>query len=227
MTKREKGAGYPLLEGAAMIDRAGDFLADWPNAPAHMNPVTAAVVMEWFRDAFKSGPVPDDAAVRSLVHWLNIAGPWDTDNIKQLTALPLEYKRLSKAIATILEIAPAYLETAETRSRQKTGDEYRDHTRREWHDKRARTLRALLIRTSAAANKFPVLSAPHKKRPVTWKTTAQTAASFIAAAMLRSGRQSPNFDGDPALKVLQRAMHHLEGKERPLSQLREAFRRKI
>lgn len=170
--------------------------------------------------------MPDETAVRSLVRWLNIAGPWDTDNVKRLTTLPRDYKRLSGAIATILELAPGYIEISETRSEQKTEDEYHDRMSREWHDTRVRLLRALLIGANAAAVEFPVFAANGKKKPPFWKTTAQSAASFIAAAMLQAGHRSPNFNGGPALDVLQRAMHHLEGKERPLSQLREAFWRK-
>jgi hypothetical protein len=44
--------------------------------------------------------------------------------------------------------------------------------------------------------------------------------------MLQAGHQSPNFNGGPALEVLQCAMYHLEGKERLLAELREAFRNK-
>jgi hypothetical protein len=220
----QPGTANPLLEGAALIARARDFMAHWPDAPAHTNPVTAAVVIEWFRGAFKCGSVPDEAGVQSLVHWLNVAGPWDSDNVKRLTTLPPEYKKLSKAIAAVLEVAPCYIEISETRSQTKTGDQYHDDMNREWHDRRARTLRAVLIGARATAVLFPVLSSGGKKRPPFWKTTAQSAASFIAAALLQTGHQSPNFNGGPALEVLQRAMSHLEGKERPLSQLREAFR---
>ncbi len=82
-----------------MIPLSADFMAHWPSAPAHKNPVPAAIVVEWFRDAFKSGPAPDEAAVRNLVKWLNIAGPWDTDDIKKrLSTVPPEYKNLSKAM---------------------------------------------------------------------------------------------------------------------------------
>lgn len=227
MTKRKEGAADPLLESAAMITRFGDFMAHWPNSPAHMNPVAAAVVVKWFRDAFKGRLMPDEAALQSFVHWLNIAGPCDTDNIKRWTTLPPDYKKLSKAIATVMDVAPRFLEVAETRSREIAGDEFSDRMRREWHDNRVRTLRALLIGARAAADQFSLSPTAGKKKPATWKPTAQSAASFIAAAMLMAGHQSPNFNGGPALEVLQRAMHHLEGKERPLPQLREAFRRKI
>jgi hypothetical protein len=226
MMKRKTKASDLLLEGAAMIARSGDCMAHWPDAPAHANPVTTDVVEGWFGDAFKGRLVPDASAVRSLVRWLNIAGPWDTDNVKQLTTLPPEYKKLSGAIATILELAPDYIEISETRSQQKTEDEYRDRMSREWHGRRARALRAVVLGARAAAVEFPVLSTGGKKKPPFWKSTAQTAASFIAAAMQQAGHQSPNFNGGPALEVLQHALHHLEGKERPLSQLREAFRRK-
>jgi hypothetical protein len=158
-----------------------------------------------------------------------MAGPWDTDDIKRLTIIPPEYKSLSKAIDTIIAVAPALLEFAVTRSREIVGDEFRDRMSRKWHDDRARELGTLIDSARAAAVEFPLLftfPTGGKKKPAPWKTTAQTAASFIAAAMLPTGRHALNFNGGPALKVLQRAMHHLEGKERPLSQLREAFRRK-
>jgi hypothetical protein len=226
LTANQTGMANPLLESAVTIARAGDLMAHWPNAPAHTNPVAAAVVVEWFKDAYKNGPVPDEAAVQSLVRWLNVAGPWDTDNVKRFTTLPPAYKKLSKAIDAILEVAPSYVKIAETRSREKTGDEYYDHVRREWHDRRARTLRAMLIGARAAAVEFPVFSSAGKKKSPFWRTIAQSAASFVAVALLQAGHQSPNFNGGPALEVLQRAMRHLEGKERPLSQLREAFRNK-
>jgi hypothetical protein len=201
-------------------------MAHWPDAPAHAHPVTTADVVDWFKDSFHDGPMPDEAAVISLVRWLNVAGPWDSDNVKRLTTPPSEYKQLSQAIATVLKVAPYYVELSETRFQERTGNEYHDHMRREWHDRRARTLRAMLIGTKAAAVEFPILSSGGKKRPPYWKTVGQTAASLIAAVLLTAGRQPSNFNGGPALEVLQRAMQHLEGKERALSQLREAFRRK-
>jgi len=222
----QAGVGDPLPQSARMSAASADFMAHWPNAPAHRNPVPAAVVAGWFRDAFKSGPAPDEAAVRSLVCWLNIAGPWDTDDVKRLTIIPPEYKNLSKAIDTIIAVAPALLEYAALRSREIVGDEFRDRMSRKWHDDRARKLGTLVDGARAAAVEFPLISSGGKKKPATWTITAQTAASFIAAAMPRTGHRALNFNGGPALEVLQHAMHHLEGKERPLSQLREAFRRK-
>jgi hypothetical protein len=154
------------------------------------------------------------------------SGPRDSDTIKQSITLPSKDKNLSKAIVTILEVAPDFLATAETRSQEITGEEFSDRMHRKWHQDRARALRGLLLGAREAAVEFPVLSTGGRKKPPFWRLTAQSAASFIAAAMLQAGHKSPNFNGGPALEVLQRAMHHLEGKERPLAQLREAFRRK-
>jgi len=145
---------------------------------------------------------------------------------KRLSTVPPEYKNLSKAIDTIIAVAPALLELAATRSREVVGDEFRDRMSRKCHDGRARKLGTLLDAARAAAVEFPLIPANGKKLPATWKTTAQTAASFIEAAMPPTGHHALNFNGGPALEVLQRAMHHLEGKKRPLSQLHEAFRRK-
>jgi len=153
----------PSPDAATIIARAGDFMAHWPDAPMQRNPVAASVVVEWFKAAFKSGPVPDDVSVQTLVRWLNVAGPWDTDLVKRLTTLPPEYNKLSKAIATILDVAPIYIERSIARSQEITGDEYRDYMSRKWHDRRARTLRALLIGARAGAVEFPLLEKGGKK----------------------------------------------------------------
>lgn len=219
---RRTGTTDLLLESALSIARAGEL--HWASAPAHKTPVTAAAIVTWFSHAFNTKTVPDEVCVRNLVGWLNVAGPWDTDTVKRLHTVPPDHKKLSKAISTILELAPSYIELSEIRLQKQSEDAYLEQIRREWHGRRIAALRSLLIGAEAAAEEFPVLSSAGKKKPPYWKTVAQSAASFITAALIQAGYPAPNFNGGPALEVLQQAMKHLEGKERPLSQLREAFR---
>ena len=227
MTSRSGRTEDPIVADGALVALCGDFMAHWPEAPAHQNPVTAQVVVGWFRSAFKSDKVPDEAAVQSFVRWLNIAGPHDSDNVKKLTVLSAEYRSLSQAIETIIAIAPDFLKTAEMLSREASGNDFVDRMSRKSQQSRASVLRAVLMGATAAAGAFPTMSSGGKKKSPTWKPIARTAAVFIAATAKLAGHPPPNFNGGPALEVLRSAMYHLEGKERRLSQLREAFRRKI
>ncbi len=197
-------------------------MAHFPTPASHTNPVTASIVLGWF-GAFRTGPMPSEANVRNFVYWLNIAGPSDSDELTK-REVPEQHRRLSEAIGIIIEIVPDMLQREEGRLLEFTSDEFSDRMQRDWHDHRARALRALQLAATFGARQFSVISKGGVKQRPAWKMIADTAASFIAAAMLQAGHSSPNFNGGPALAVLQRAMAHVEGKERPVSQLREAFR---
>ncbi len=223
MTKRERRSDDTFLQNAALLSRCGDFMANFPTPTPHANPVTPAIVREWFVNAFRTGAVPSEANVRNLVYWLNIAGPQDSDEITK-RKIPEENRRLSEAIQTIIEIVPEMIQREEGRLLEFTGNGFEDRMQRTWHDRRARALRALRLAATFGAGDFTVRSKGGVKQRPAWKMIADSAASLIASAMLQAGHSSPNFDGGPALAVLQRAMAHVEGKERPVSQLREAFR---
>ena len=206
--------------------RAGDFMCAWPSPPAHESPATAAIVLQWFQSAFKTGPSPDGPAVKNFVMWLNVAGPWDSDAAQRKLKLPPEYAKLSKAISTLIGIAPFYVATSKERVRDISGRDAFDQKHREWHQRRIEVLDALIQSALLAAEEFPVLSSGGKKTSPLWKHIAVTASSFIEEVLRRAGRRPPHFNGGPAHEVLQRSMRHIEGKERALSQLREAFRKK-
>jgi hypothetical protein len=164
---RRTGTTDLLLESALSIARAGEL--HWASAPAHKTPVTAAAVVTWFSHAFKNRSVPDEVCVRNLVGWLNVVGPWDTDNVKRLHILPPDYKKPCKAISTILEVAPSYIELWETRLQEQSEDAYRDQIRREWHGRRIGALRSLLIGAEAAAEEFLVFRRQAKRSRPTGK----------------------------------------------------------
>jgi hypothetical protein len=137
-----------------------------------------------------------------------------------------EQVKLSEAIVAILELAPALIEREQTKLEGITGETFGERQSREWHSERIDSLRGLLASACRAACDFQVRSASGKKRRPGWRLICDAAAALIGAALLNARGEIPSFNDGPALIVLRRAMAHVEGKERAITALREAFRQK-
>jgi hypothetical protein len=190
----------------------------------HPNPVTAADVVGWFRDAIKRGPAPDESMVGGLLAYVNVGGtpiylsPLPTDNsINEI------HLAVSNALATLREKLPPMLEVWEARHAEGIEQNHRPGT----VDRQVRCLRALKIAVDAANEGFGYTpSAPTTTRGM-HHGVVRTVGMFVWSAMLRAGHAEVKFtkhDG-PAIKVVQRAMAHIEGFQREGTALVEVLKK--